>query len=175
MRYCGDSPHSTGVGTVPRVTPNRVCRAHDVHHFGHRVHAHDVRAEQHDGRYRRRSAPVALVGVPLAERRFQERLAGGADQHGPAERLELPQAGQQGQAVFRALGEADAGIDQDSLALDARRFGERQALPQFPGDLAGNVDVSRLAIHLTGPATVVHQHHRRAPSRHNMRQGRIIP
>ena len=77
--------------------------------------------------------------------------------------------------MFRALGEADAGVDEDSLALDARRFGEGQALPQFLGDLAGNDDVSRLAIHLTGPAPVVHQHHRRAPPRHYVRQARIIP
>src|SRR4051794_33387921 len=89
-------------------------------HLGDVVDAQDVRAlgggEDRGGD----RAAEALVGggaVDLAD----EALAGGADDQGPAELAQLPEAPQQLHVVGGGLAEADAGIEPDPLFADAGR------------------------------------------------------
>jgi hypothetical protein len=48
---------------------------HYLRHFGHGVHANDVRAGEHRGRHRRGRAPVSFRRRPAADRISQKRLA----------------------------------------------------------------------------------------------------
>ena len=105
------------------------------------------------------------AGLAVAERRLQERLAGGAEQERPVERREdgVVEPGQEAQAVLGALGEADARVEDDALAGDAGRLGQRST-PAASSAATSRDHVAvagRCAYMSAGAPAVVHQHERR--------------
>ena len=97
---------------------------HCVGHSGsarvgtHVVHAHDVGPARDAERCRRQRALEALVGREV-EHLADGRLAARAQQDRPAESAQRVELAQQQQVVFGRLAEADTGVDDEAVALDA--------------------------------------------------------
>ena len=106
----------------------------------HVVHAHDVGAAQHAGRHRGRRAHAAARPRAGRARVPMKLLREGPTSTGRSRAASSRQAPQHLQAVGRGLGEADAGIDDDLRARDARRLARvRRAWPQLRDHLRHDV------------------------------------
>lgn len=91
----------------------------------------------------------------------EEPLAGGRHQQGPPHRAAQPvEAGHQRQVVPRVLGEAEAGIGDDTGRVDAAGDGALDGLAQFGDDLADDVRVEGAVVHVDALAAPVHDHER---------------
>src|SRR5258706_144507 len=96
----------------------------------------------------------AIVTGELAE----ETLARGAHQHRTAERHEFCEPGEQFQRAFDRLAEADPGVERHALARDPTRLGAREAFAEEARDIVRDIGVRRVALHVLGRATHVHEH-----------------
>ena len=107
--------------------------------------------------------PVALLGGQRAGGGGQERLARWADQERQAELREPLEAREHRQALFGALGEAQARIDDQPVARARRNPGARdRSRGEVGQDLADDVAVFGVRIHVLRPAPRVHQDRRHA-------------
>ena len=87
----------------------------------------------------------------------EEALAGGADEHGPAERDDLVQAREELEVVLHGLAEADAGVEADALLVDP---GVRRGLEPLLEErlhLGDDVVVARVVLHRPRLAEHVHE------------------
>src|SRR6185295_12979162 len=76
-----------------------------------------------------------------------------------AVRGELRQRAEKLPVVLDRLAEAEARVDRDSIARDARLLQRARALEQEPRDLGHHVVVAGLLLHRAGRALHVHHHH----------------
>ena len=84
-------------------------------------------------------AAEALVGRRGRDR-VDEALARGADQERQAERFELREPRDGGDALLRRLAEADAGVEHDALARDAGAVGDLERAGKERRDVGHDVD-----------------------------------
>jgi hypothetical protein len=97
------------------------------------------------------------------DKRADHALAAGAEHDRAAEAVEQRQAVQQLEIVLHRLAEADAGIDDDPRAVDARR--DRRLDPRLQPVIDFEQHrpvVARRLLHRLGAALMVHQHDRAA-------------
>ena len=108
-------------------------------------------------------ARVALVGWPrLTVRRreegAQEALTGGPDQNREAQGGDALQAGEKSEVVFRLLGEAETGVDDEPLGRNTGGQGCVDAFAQLPPHVRHYVLVRRLGVHVAAVPSPVHEH-----------------
>ena len=102
-------------GSDPRCLSNRVGDADHLHHFGHPVDADDVRAAEDGGGHGGGGRPVARLGGQRTGRRaVRNDLRDGPTSIGQPSSANRLEARQRGQALCGALGEAEAGVDDDA-------------------------------------------------------------
>ena len=134
------------------------CDGKGLHVLAHVMDAEDRRAalvgerrERHSGRDRARQRFF------VAQEPAEEALARGTHQHGPPERDDLVQAGEQLEVVLHGLAEADPGVEADSFLVDAGLGRELETLLQEGLHLGDDVVVARIFLHRARLAEHVHQ------------------
>ena len=110
-------------------------------------------------RQRPRRCPMALVGRPGAGGALEEGLARRPAQDRKAERGQRRQSRQRREGMFRQFGEAQPGIEDDSLRGDpARRPRRPRARPSSAATSAATSSYDACAYMSARPSPVVHQH-----------------
>src|SRR5687767_10485642 len=122
----------------PRVRLGGVVGVADRSRYGERlprlgdvVHAQDRSAALDRDEGRSEAARQALARR-LPDDRSEEALAARSDEHGTARGLAQPtRGGDERRALLRGLAKADAGVDDDARALDARAHGPLDGLGEL--------------------------------------------
>jgi hypothetical protein len=122
------------------------------------VHAHDVRAPRDGERERRQRALQPLFRGQPAQQMPDKRLTRSANQDGVAQRLERRQMAQQLQVVFHRLAEADARVQPDVLARDARLLGALGMSAKRVAHFGNHIGVMGAKLHGARRALNMHQH-----------------